>query len=89
MIRTSMFLPISLHQQLIGTSRLEGKTFTAFVRELLDQAMTTRRKTHLKHMYTELAKLEGIIDDPATDASTTINQVLYGTPHARKGDYVS
>ena len=86
-----MFLPIPLHQQLIGVSRLEGKTFTSFVRELLDHAMATRRKTHLKHMYTELAKLEGIIDDPATDASTTINQVLYGIPPVRtkKGTYAS
>lgn len=39
----------------------------------------------LDRMYEELKKLEGIVKDPITDASSTIDEVLYGENGAWKG----
>jgi len=40
---------------------------------------------HLKRMYDDLAELEGVGDPGITDASTTIDETLYGEHGAWRG----
>ena len=85
MIRTSLFLPEVLHQDLVITAKQEGKSLTDLVRELLDRSLRLRGKAQVKRMYTVLKTLEGKGNPAITDASTTVNDVLYGEKGAWKG----
>jgi hypothetical protein len=78
MIRTSFFLPATLHQRLLMVSGHEGKSLSDLVRELLDKALVSREQARISGTYEALEKLEGICRDKITDASTTINDTLYG-----------
>jgi hypothetical protein len=78
MIRTSLFLPEALHQDLLITARQEGSSLTELVRDLLDQAVAKRRKGQVKRMYTVLKTLRGKGRPDVADASSTIDEVLYG-----------
>jgi predicted DNA-binding protein len=78
MIRTSVFLPATLHQRLLMLSGYEGKSLSDLVRELLDRALVAREQARIARTYKALEKLEGICKDKITDASTTINETLYG-----------
>lgn len=69
------------------TSRQEGTSLTQLVRELLDQAMHARQETQRKRIYQALRRLRGFVKDPVTDASTTIDEVLYGENGAWHGSY--
>jgi hypothetical protein len=85
MMRTTLTLPVALHQQLIIASKQEGKSLSELARDLIDFAMTTRQKPQIKHTYSVLREIEGICTDPATDVSTTIDETLYGEDGAWKG----
>jgi predicted DNA-binding protein len=78
MIRTSFFLPDTLHQRLLMLSGHEGKSLSDLVREILDMALVSREQTRISGIYKALDKLEGICRDRITDASSTINETLYG-----------
>ena len=78
MIRTSLLLPETLHQRLIMLSRGEGKSVSELARELLDKALSRREAHRNQRVYTTLKALDGIGDDDIKDASTTIDNVLYG-----------
>ena len=85
MIRTSVVLPPALHKELEITSHQEGRTVTDLIRQAVEQAMTARRQTQVKAMYRTLRTLEGTGSPDITDASTTINDVLYGEEGTWKG----
>jgi hypothetical protein len=78
MIRTSIFLPDTLHQRLLIASRWRNKSFSELVREILNKALVVDEDAQIKHMYQTLSKLEGLGEKGVTDASTTINETLYG-----------
>jgi predicted DNA-binding protein len=78
MIRTSVFLPATLQQRLLMLSGYEGKSLSDLVRELLDRALVAREQARIAHTYKALEKLEGVRKDKITDASTTVNEILYG-----------
>jgi hypothetical protein len=86
MIRTSVLLPPSLHQELVMTSEQEGKGVTELVREALEQWMEKRRNTQLKRIYEGLDRFVGKGPSGISDASTTIDEVLYGQHGAWKGE---
>lgn len=85
MIRTSLFLPEVLHQDLVITAKQEGKSLTNLARELLDHSLALRRKTQVKHTYEVLKTLERKGSLGITNASSTINDVLYGKQGIWKG----
>jgi predicted DNA-binding protein len=78
MIRTSFFLPATLHQRLLMLSGYERKSLSDLVRELLEKALVSREQARIARTYQALEKLEGICKDNIPDASSTINQTLYG-----------
>lgn len=49
MIQTTIYIPDSLHRRLLLTAQVEGKSLTALIRELLEQALGDRE--HLKGLY--------------------------------------
>jgi hypothetical protein len=85
MFRTSFYLPITLHQRLEWVSKQERKSISRVVSELLDKALSSQEKLRLARMYPELRKLQGACKEPLVDASTTINETLYGENGAWKG----
>ena len=85
MIRTSLFLPEQLHQRLVFVARQEQMNLSELVRELLDRALAREEKTKPRQMYQVLKELDGKGEPEITDASTTIDAVLYGEAGAWKG----
>ena len=84
-IRTTMNFSPTFHIRLKRLAELEGKPMSQLVEENLDPILAEQEQTRLKHMYSGLFTLEGIAKEPITDASTTIDEVLYGEG-SKKGD---
>ena len=78
MIRVSFYLTPSLHARLQNASRQAGQSMSDLARELLDQALAVREKAQLKQLYDGIDRLDGIGPKGITDASTTIDQIMYG-----------
>lgn len=85
MIRTSVLLPPALHQELVITSRQERTGITALVRQAVEQWLASRRSVQLQRIYDGLDRFAGKGPHGITDASTTINAVLYGKHGVWKG----
>jgi predicted DNA-binding protein len=85
MIRTSILLPPTLHQRLLLASKRSQKTITDLIRDLLDQSLARQEQTSMEQTYQALERVRGICKDNIKDASTTINDVLYGENGAWKG----
>lgn len=85
MTRTSFILPDTLYQRLMIVAKQDGKSVSALMRELLDKALAKREEKRIKHMYSVLKELDGIGGNEITDASTTIDEVLYGEKGAWRG----
>jgi hypothetical protein len=85
MIRTSILLPPVLHQQVVMTSQQEGKSVTDVIRQAVEQFIETRRKTQLKRIYDVMDQFVGKGPPGITDASSTIDEVLYGENGVWKG----
>jgi hypothetical protein len=86
MIRTSIVLTPALHQQLSLLARQEGKKLSEFVREQLGRMVVEDRQTQINRMYANIQKMRGMIKDNVTDASITINEVLYGNKGSSADD---
>jgi len=78
MMRVSLYLTPSLHNRLHIVSKQAGQSVSALARELLDQALAAREKAQLKRLYEGIDCLDGIGPKGITDASTTIDQIMYG-----------
>jgi phage terminase large subunit-like protein len=85
MVRASFYLPDTLHQRLYLASKQMKKSVSQLAQELLDKALVIQEEAHTRRMYQELRKLHGIGPKGITDASTTLNEVLYGENGAWKG----
>jgi hypothetical protein len=85
MLRTSLYLPTTLHQRLIVTSKQQGKPLSRLVGELLDKALAPAEQANLQHMYTGLTRRAGFGPKGIADVSTKIDEVLYGDNGAWKG----
>ena len=85
MIRTSLVLPPTLHQRLVWLAREQGTSVAEAVREILDSALQTKEKAKLSRMYQQLDQLTGIAKEPISDASATIDELLYGKNGAWRG----
>jgi hypothetical protein len=78
MIRTSIILPTPLYHRLTLAAQQERKSLSALIRDLLAKALAGQEKVQLKRTYAALEKLNGVGPKGITDASTTINETLYG-----------
>lgn len=85
MIRTSIVIPPVLHHQLSMLARQEGKKLSEFLREKLGGIADQEQKSQLDQMYEAIDKMVGAGDSNITDASTTIDEVLYGENGAWRG----
>jgi predicted DNA-binding protein len=85
MIRTSVYLPEDLHQRLLIASKRRGKSFSILVRELVEQSLQGKEKADLARIYDAWDKVQGVGKDDITDASTTIDEILYGDSGAWRG----
>jgi hypothetical protein len=85
MMRTTLVLPPALHQQLIISSKQEGKSLSEFARDLIMLALESKKHNQVKRTYAVLREMEGICTDPQTDVSSTIDETLYGEDGAWKG----
>ena len=85
MVRTSFILPNTLHQRLLMMAQYENKTASDLVREMLDKFLASREQARVTRMYQALERVRGIVKDNIPDASTTIDETLYGEHGAWRG----
>lgn len=83
-MRTSITLPTTLHQRLLIAAQYQRQSVTDLIRTLLDQALATQEQKRTSRMYEDLAQLRGIGPKGVTDASTTINDTLYGDSQSQR-----
>jgi predicted DNA-binding protein len=86
MIRTSLYLPEDLHQRLLVLSQRKGQSFSRLARVLFNQALDRPEYHDVLKTYEALDRLDGIGDSDIVDASTTVDEVLYGEHGAWLGD---
>jgi len=84
-IRASIMLPAALHHRLRMVSKQENKNLSEMVREILDWELARREHERLDRIYQGIRELAGMGERGITDASTTIDEVLYGENGAWKG----
>jgi hypothetical protein len=61
------------------------KKFSEVVRQLVETALEAEKRTRRKQLVEALKQLDGMVTEDIPDASTTINDVLYGDNGAWKG----
>lgn len=79
-------MPSVLHQQLSLLARQADKKLSEFLRQRLGQIVAQEKKSQLEEMYEAIDKMVAIGDPTITDASTTIDEVLYGEHGAWRGE---
>lgn len=89
MIRTSIVLPAPLYQRLSLLAKQDGKKLSELVRDLLDRSIAEQEQQQTAHMYQVLNEMDSMIKSDVTDASSTIDEVLYGERGAWRGTQFS
>jgi hypothetical protein len=84
MVRTSLLLPASLYQRLFSVSKERGQSLSATLRYLLEPILHSEEEVKRRQVYEAFHKVQGISNASITDASTTIDQVLYGQQEAHE-----
>jgi len=85
MMRTSLVLPPVLFQQLEHLAHKRGKSFSVFIREALTHYVRVDSKRGLQATYDALWQMEGTVQSDNTNASTTVDDILYGEKGAWRG----
>lgn len=83
-VRTSVTLPVKLLHRLHQTAHARNSTLSDLIRTLLEKGLISQEKTILEKTYAALQKVNGISNADIQDASTTINDTLYGENGAWK-----
>lgn len=86
MIRTTITMPISLHQRLLWASKIENKSITKLAQELLSLGLADREKKKTAVRHTLLASLIGISKGNDQHLSESIDEILYGKNGAWQGN---
>lgn len=84
-IKTTMSFSPGFHIRLKMAAEQAGKPMAQLVEEQLTPVLEEQDDIRLKQMYDALFALEGICKDPIADASTTIDEVLYGAGSEKGG----
>lgn len=85
LIKTTMTFSPGFHIRLKMAAEKEGKPMAQLVEEKLAPVLDEQNKQRLKNIYAGLFAMEGMCKDPITDASITIDDVLYGSGSNRGG----
>lgn len=85
MLRTTINLPVALHHQLHFLARGRRTTLSQVVRDLLETALATQDVAQLDRAYEALRAIKGTVKGGRRDASTRINEMLYGEQGSWKG----
>jgi hypothetical protein len=84
-IPTTIRLQPSLLERLKMFSREHNTTMTEVIESGIRQIIEQQEQTRIKRMYKGLFALKGVGKAGVTDASTTIDEELYGESGAWKG----
>ncbi len=77
-IKTTLNFSPAFHWRLKEAAERAGKPMAEVVEEKLAPILTAEEQARLKRVYDGLAALVGLCKTGPTDASTTIDEVLYG-----------
>ncbi len=77
-IRTTMNFTPAFHLRLKRVAERRGKPMGEIIEEKLLPLLTDEERSQLKRQYDGLLALKGMVKDVIPDASTTIDEVLYG-----------
>jgi alpha-amylase/alpha-mannosidase (GH57 family) len=77
-IRTTMAFSPAFHLKLKLIAEESGKPMSQLIEDTLAPILEKQEKVRLERMYEGLQALSGMCKDPITDASITIDEVLYG-----------
>ncbi|MEP7288434.1 MAG: hypothetical protein ABI947_22005 [Chloroflexota bacterium] len=85
-VRTTMNFSPTFHIRLKRAAEQAGKPMAQLVEEKLTPILNEQEQARLRRMYHGLFALEGMSKAPITDASTTIDAVLYGQAQQSRGE---
>ncbi len=79
-VRTSFAFPARFYHRLRAVSKQRNLPLSQTVKILLEPALETEEECTRKSVYAAFDRVKGMSKSPITDASQTINDVLYGDP---------
>ena len=85
-VKTTMNFSPAFHIRLKMAAEQAGKPMAQLVEEKLAPVLDEQEQARLKRLYAGLFELEGMCKDPIIDASTTIDEVLYGAGSQQEGN---
>lgn len=85
MLRTTLYLPETLHQRLHIVSKRKNKSVSKLAIELLDQGLAEEENRKLDEAYKALRSIKGIVKDNVPNAASSIDETLYGEQGAWRG----
>lgn len=85
--RTTITLHPAVFERAKRMSREQGKTMSELIETSLRGLLHQWEANRLKRTYTALKALDGAGEKGITDASTTIDELLYGLNGAWKGQH--
>lgn len=86
MLRTTLYLSENTHLRLKQASKKQKTSISKLTEAILNKTLAQHEAADLERIYQAFESLEGIGGTDITDASTTINEVLYGTKGAWQGN---
>jgi hypothetical protein len=84
-VRTTITIQPSLFERLKLFSREHGKTMSEVIETGVREVIQRQESNRLDQMYRTLRQMDGQGEPGITDASTTIDEILYGDTGAWKG----
>lgn len=84
-IKTTLTFSPTFWQRLRMVAQAQRRSVSRFVEEELDTLLHQQEQKKLEHLYQALEKWQGTGSPQITDASTTIDETLYGEQGAWKG----
>ena len=85
MIRSSLTLSPAMHQRLLLGARQKKLTMTDYIRKLIAQSLAVEEDDRTTLMYQDLADIKKLGFKAGPNASTTIDETLYGENGAWRG----
>jgi hypothetical protein len=86
MTRISLYVPDTLRYRLELAAKQTSKGLSEYAGELLDEALARERGQHLDEMYTAWGEVEGLVTGGPPDLASTVDEVLYGSDGAWRGE---
>ena len=85
MLRTTFYLPEDLHNRFKSVSKRQQKSASELLRDILKRELPHLEQANGADAYVAFEKLKGIAGSDEKDASTTIDELLYGEKGAWRG----